>query len=66
MEVDGIVSGVLGMPSYATSPMIQFLDDRPSDYEWFRQRWDCPPSEAELDAWVADGDDRDVIFCAEG
>lgn len=51
LEVDGIVSTASRM-DYHVRPMIELCEDPAVESTYFRQRYDDPPSEEELDAWV--------------
>lgn len=56
IEVDGIVSSVDAFEWYV-QPMVRIMDDPPCLSPSARQMWNNPPTEAELDLWVHEGED---------
>lgn len=56
LEVDGIVSEG-HISEWYVQPMIDLIDEGPIR-DSYRQMWNMPPTEAELDWWVRDGDEE--------
>lgn len=57
LEVDGIVS-VGDEMDFSVQPMFQLVDDGHHGIKGWRQMWNAPPTEAELDWWVKNADEE--------
>jgi hypothetical protein len=61
MEVDGIPSTGSRL-DWSFQPMIMLaIEPICEPTHWWRQRWDDPPTDEELDAWVRNGGSVDYL-----
>lgn len=60
IEVDGIVSEA-HIADWNVAPMIALYDDDEGLHLGWRQMWNRPPTEAELDAWVRDDREEGLL-----